>query len=123
MLGDNLSIIRLAAFNGKLRSDPIWVEVEEAILLIVWRRWKPEYHAVRRHLNKAADALATRGVFRALEQFFEGDGQDEVEVWCDDAAFRQRGWTKPVAIPGRPGARLTLSDRPCVEAMPDPPKR
>ena len=31
ILEDNLPVIRLAACNGKLRSDPAWIEIEEAL--------------------------------------------------------------------------------------------
>ena len=87
-------------------------------MLIARRRWKPEHHAVSRHLNKAADALATRGVFDALKRFHDGSGDDEIRAWCDKFAFEQRGWSIPTSILNRPNARLTFNEWPCGEALP-----
>ena len=118
ILGDNLPIMRLAAGNAKLRSDPVWREVEEALMIIARRRWRPDYHAVRRHLNKAADALATLGVFKALELESKGHNGDEIRLWCDMIAFRQRCWTVPTALPGRPATKIDYVSSPHTEAFP-----
>ena len=61
ILGDNLPIVRLGACNARLRSDAVWSELEDALMLLARRRWKPRWHAVRRHSNHAADAFATQG--------------------------------------------------------------
>ena len=117
ILGDNLPIVRLAAGNAKLRSNPVWREVEEALMIVARRRWRPDYHAVRRHLNKAADALATLGVFKALELWSEGQNDDEIMLWCDEIAFRQRGWAVPTAFPGRPGTKVICVSSPHIETL------
>ena len=88
-------------------------------MVVARRRWRPVYHAVRRHLKKAADALATLGVYRALERLSEGNDNDEIEVWCKHIAFEQRGWKIPTAIPSKPDIRLLRYDAPYQNAPPD----
>ena len=62
ILGDNLPVVRLGACNARVRTDDVWAEVEDAIMILAGRRWRTRWHAVRRHLNGAADALATDGL-------------------------------------------------------------
>ena len=102
VLGDNFPLVRMAACNARLRSDPCWIEVEGALMLLAGRRWRPQWHAVRRHLNKAADALATQGVFDSLRRFVVGDATDTVFAWCDEEHFAQRGLSVPTSILGKP---------------------
>ena len=93
ILGDNLPIIRLGACNSRLRSDPVWPEVEDALLLLARRQWRPQWHAVRRHFNQAADALATMGVIDALRRLESNPGphREEILLWHHEDAFRRRG--------------------------------
>ena len=112
VMGDNLPIVRLGACNSRIRTDAVWAEVEDALMLIASRRWQPRWLAVRRHLNRAADALATCGVFEALRSLDAGGGPDQVWLWCDSAAFRRRGWRVPAAIIGRPATAVHAATRP-----------
>ena len=117
ILGDNLPIIRAGACNSRLRSDPVWAEMEEAVMLLARQQWKPRWHAVRRHLNAAADALATRGVLDALRRLSSGDPSfcEEILLWYDREEFRMRGWRPPTSIHRRPGTALSLCSRPLLD--------
>ena len=117
-MGDNLPIIRIAACNARLRSDATWAELEDALMTLAQRRWRPRWHAVRRHLNRAADALATQGVYDALRRIESQDMRDMVSIWCDEEAFLRRGWIIPEAIVGRPGATVVHAARP-LATQPD----
>ena len=41
ILGDNFPIMRAAACNSRLRSDPVWAEMEDAVMLLARRMWRP----------------------------------------------------------------------------------
>ena len=112
ILGDNLPVIRLGAANGRIRTDRVWVEVEDALLTLARRRLPLHWYAVRRHLNKAADALATEGVFVGLRMKAEGQSDDTVIFWCNENEFRERSWIIPERIPCRPDAQLLRANRP-----------
>ena len=62
IMGDRLPVSRLGVTNARVRTDAVWFEVEDALMDLAIRRWPIRLWAVRRHLNKAADALATLGV-------------------------------------------------------------
>ena len=116
ILGDNLPIIQLGACNSRLRSDPVWAEVEDALMLLARRQWKPQWHAVRRHLNRAADALATMGVIDALRRLDTSSSpqHEEILIWHDEEAFRRRGWSAPTTVFRRPCATVTLCNTPLL---------
>ena len=116
ILGDNLPIIQLGACNSRLRNDPVWAEVEDALMLLARRLWKPQWHAVRRHLNRAADALATMGVIDALRRLDTGCStqHEEILIWHDVEAFRRRGWRTPTTVFHRPCTTVTLCDTPLL---------
>ena len=117
ILGDNLPIIRAGACNSRLRSDPVWAEMEDAVMLLARRQWRPRWHAVRRHLNGAADALATRGVYEALRQLQASPSahSDEILLWYDREEFQRRGWSPPTSAYGRPGTTINLCSRPLLD--------
>ena len=115
ILGDNLPVVRLGACNARVRPDNVWREVDDALMLIASRRWQVTWHAVRRHLNRAADALATFGVLAALRRLEAGIGQDAVWLWCDTEAFRHRGWLEPQAFALRPDAVVYRATRPLCQ--------
>ena len=117
ILGDNLPVIRAGACNSRLRSDPVWAEIEEAVMLLARRQWRPQWHAVRRHLNGAADALATRGVLDTLRRLSTEDPstREEILVWYDHEEFQRRGWRPPTGVHGRPSTALSLCSRPLVD--------
>ena len=117
ILGDNLPIIRAGACNSRLRSDPVWAEMEEAVMLLARRQWRPRWHAVRRHLNAAADVLATRGVLDALRRLSSEDPSfcEEILLWYDREEFQRRGWRPPTSVHQRPNTTLRLCNRPLLD--------
>ena len=117
ILGDNLPVIRLGAANGRVRTDRVWVEVEDALLTLARRRWPLHWYAVRRHLNKAADSLATEGVFVGLRMRAEGRNNDTILLWCNENAFRERNWTIPENIPCRPETQILRANRPIANLV------
>ena len=114
ILGDNLPVVRLGACNARMRADGVWREVEDALMLVAGRRWPTRWHAVRRHLNRDADALATLGVLAALRSIEAVSGPDEVWLWCDAEAFGRRGWHIPTVLTRRPDAVAHAAGRPCA---------
>ena len=71
ILGDNLPVVRLGAANGRIRTDRVWIEVEDALLALARRRWPLHWFAVRRHLNKEADRAAA--IAAKLNDIYSGN--------------------------------------------------
>jgi len=89
IVGDNLPIIRLAAANGKLRADRIWHTLERPIMHALGQGWRCQWSAVRRHRNKVADYLATRGTLTAVGMGSAGALTPKAWLWvAPDAALR-----------------------------------
>ena len=63
--GDNLAVARYCAHVSQLRRPNIQSLLEEPLGDVYARGWSVEWVAARRHLNRAADVLATAGVFWA----------------------------------------------------------
>ena len=104
--GDNLAVIRVAAGNARTRSDRTWTEMEHALMLVAREQWSEQYHAVRRHLNGKADALATTGVGLAIRKLLTQDLNDYVRIWCDHDELKKRGWARPRSLTYRPKTKL-----------------
>ena len=72
VVGDNLAVIRYGAATAALRAlvqhAVMEVDLAETYLL----GWQLDWQAVRRHLNTEADALATQGVYQAVEEAAHG---------------------------------------------------
>ena len=85
IVGDNLAAVRYGAGTGRYRRLHLCAQMDQGLRPLVAGGWRLTWQAVRRRLNKAADALATLGVFWAdrLRQ----NGHDAVAswiVWHDD---------------------------------------
>ena len=65
VVGDNLAVVRYGAGTGRFRGLNLQSQMELALSPLAQRGWRLQWHAVRRRLNKAADRLATLGVFWA----------------------------------------------------------
>ena len=65
VVGDNLAVIRYGAGTGRFRRLVLQAQMEQALAPLAAQGWTIAWQAVRRRLNKAADRLATLGVFWA----------------------------------------------------------
>ena len=65
VVGDNLAVIRYGAGTGRFKRLILQAQLEQALAPLAARGWTLTWQAVRRRLNKAADRLATLGVFWA----------------------------------------------------------
>ena len=65
VVGDNLAVVRYGAGTGRFQRSLLQAQMELALGPLAQRGWRLQWHAVRRRLNKAADRLATLGVFWA----------------------------------------------------------
>ena len=65
VVGDNLAVVRYGAGTGRFQRSLLQAQMELALGPLAQRGWRLQWHAVRRRLNKAADRLATMGVFWA----------------------------------------------------------
>ena len=84
VLGDNLPVLRLAAANGRVRTPGVWEVLEVPLLHVAMQSWDCSWVAVRRHLNAVADALATRGTHKAVDQAAMQQWAPTIEIWCQD---------------------------------------
>ena len=64
-MGDNLAVIRYGAGTNRFQRLSLQSQMELALGPLAQRGWVLQWQAVRRRLNKAADRLATLGVFWA----------------------------------------------------------
>ena len=74
IVGDNLAVIRYGAATASLSAIPQQAVLEVALIDAYTAGWRLEWQAVRRHLNTAADALATEGICLAAREALEGRG-------------------------------------------------
>ena len=65
VIGDNLAVVRYGAGTGRFQRVALQAQMELSLAPLAQRGWALQWHAVRRRLNKAADRLATLGVFWA----------------------------------------------------------
>ena len=82
VLGDNLPVIRQAAANGRVRTPGVWALLEEPILFIAMQSVRCKWYAVRRRYNMTADALATSGTHRAVDDIVAGMRRPTITLWC-----------------------------------------
>ena len=73
VVGDNLAVVRYGAGTGRFQRVPLQAQMELSLGPLAQRGWALQWHAVRRRLNKAADRLATLGVFWAASLARRGD--------------------------------------------------
>ena len=76
--GDNLAVVRYCAQVGRLRRLAIQRLLEASLANVYARGWCLDWVAVRRILNKEADALATAGIMRAARMAETGNMDTEV---------------------------------------------
>ena len=74
IVGDNLAVIRYGAATASLRATPRQAVLEVSLADAYTLGWRLEWQAVRRHLNTAADALATEGICLAAREVLAGRG-------------------------------------------------
>ena len=65
IVGDNLAVIRYGAGTARYRRLVLQAQMEQALSPLAAQGWALTWQAARRRLNKAADRLATIGVFWA----------------------------------------------------------
>ena len=65
VVGENLAVVRYGAGTGRLQRPILQAQMELAMDPLAQRGWALQWQAVRRRLDKAADRLATLGVFWA----------------------------------------------------------
>ena len=84
--GDNLAVVRYCAAEGRLRRPAMQCLLGGPLARLATGGWAVDWLAVRRRLNRAADELATEGVFRAAALAAEGrHGPDIVTRWGREA--------------------------------------
>ena len=82
VVGDNLAVVRYGAGTGRFKRLILQAQLEQALGPLAARGWLLTWQAVRRRLNKAADRLATLGVFWAEALRRAGhDGMTQHTVW------------------------------------------
>ena len=82
VVGDNLAVVRYGAGTGRFKRLVLQAQLEQALGPLAARGWSLTWQAVRRRLNKAADRLATIGVFWAEALRRAGhDGMTQHTVW------------------------------------------
>ena len=62
IIGDNLGVVRYGAEKGHLRRPEMHRPMAGPLATCAEKGWQIKWRAVRRRLNKAADAVATEGV-------------------------------------------------------------
>ena len=67
--GDNLSVIRFGAGQGRLRRADMEALLSSAISTTLQLGWVPRWNAVPRRYNSEADAIATEALLRARTRF------------------------------------------------------
>ena len=65
VVGGNLAVVRYGAGTGRFQRSLLQAQMELALGPLAQRGWRLQWQAIRRRLNKAADRLATLGVFWA----------------------------------------------------------
>ena len=77
--GDNLAVVRYGAGTGRYRRLQLCDQMDQGLRPLAERGWQLNWIAIRRRLNKAADRLATLGVFWAAR--LKAAGSNAVTVW------------------------------------------
>ena len=77
--GDNLAVVRYGAGTGRYRRLQLCDQMDQGLRPLAERGWMLSWIAIRRRLNKAADRLATLGVFWAAR--LKAAGSDTVTIW------------------------------------------
>ena len=90
-VGDNLAVVRFAAAQGTLRQPSMAGPLHTFLSKLSLTGHLTAWVAVRRRHNKAADALATRGVLDAAELHHGGTHGKHVHLGL--------GWPQRVAQP------------------------
>ena len=65
IVGDNLAAVRYGAGTGRYRRLHLCAQMDQGLRPLAAKGWRLAWQAVRRRLNKAADTLATLGVYWA----------------------------------------------------------
>ena len=82
VIGDNLAVVRYGAGTGRFQRVVLQAQMELSLAPLAQRGWALQWHAVRRRLNKAADRLATLGVFWAAVLARRGEARVRTHtVW------------------------------------------
>ena len=71
--GDNLAVIRYGRGTGRFRNLRLCAQMDLGLAPLTSKGWQLHWVAIRRRLNKAADRLATLGVFWAARLRAIGD--------------------------------------------------
>ena len=96
--GDNLAVVRFCVGQARLRRPAMQAVLEPGLARLALGGWAVQWLAVRRRLNMAADAIATRAVYWAARLRACGDMERRQEVrWLD------RDGPDPGAEDGRSG--------------------
>ena len=77
--GDNLAAVRYGAGTGRYRRLQLCDQMDQGLRPLAERGWSLNWIAIRRRLNKAADRLATLGVYWAAR--LKAAGSDSVTIW------------------------------------------
>ena len=80
IVGDNLAVIRYCAGNARMRRPYLQAQLELGLRNALQQGWQLTWQAVRRRLNRAADALATEGLRWAAQLRQLGDLNMQVRV-------------------------------------------
>jgi len=112
ILGDNLPIIRLASANGRLRADRIWHTLERPLMHTIGQGWQCSWAAVRRHRNKMADHLATRGTLTAVAMSGSTDASPRIWLWISSGACLRPSGTDQHQLPWHPAIPIHRADHP-----------
>ena len=110
IIGDNLPILRMAAANGKVRTPGVWELLEAPLMHALLERWTCTWVAVRRHLNKLADQLATCGTCDAVDRAVMGSWTPSLTVWVRDGLNSNLS-----AFPWHPQWEINMSPDPLVD--------
>ena len=78
--GDNLAVVRHAVGCARLHRPAMHQAMAGPLADLALAGWSPEWLAVRRRLNKAADAVATQAVFWAARIRDQGERGRRTEV-------------------------------------------
>ena len=72
VVGDNLPVLRYGAGAGRLRRPATYAAIAGPLAALTADGWTLDWTAVRRRLDKAADAGATTAVFGARRLWADG---------------------------------------------------
>ena len=96
MSGDNLAVVRYGAGQGMLRREAMFSRLDGRLGALLSRGWDIQWRAVRRRLNRAADALATVGVQWAAQLQLDEGREEQRYTWqwdTDGAPLGRTGGT------------------------------